>query len=258
MDILRDRGVLQMNIYILEDNWLQQSQFKKYIYEIGQELHLPKVRIQAFSATNELLKHLPEPGIQNIFLLDLEINGNPTAGLVVSRQIREDDLLATIIFITQHDELLPETFQYESEALDFIEKDHDDIKSKLTKDFGYILKKLMCVSDPSVIFKVAGGYKRINLDQILYFIPQKGNSHQSVLVTTDQEIIINLTLSQVAELSPLFFRAHRQCLVNLRKVSGINTHDHLVSLRGADHPLPLSRLKVKDLLKQLSILNNHS
>lgn len=246
-----------MNIYILEDNWVQQVNLEKIIHHIEESQHLPKINIHTFSDTNELKKNLPSPSADNVFLLDLEINNDRQAGLELSQFIRKNDIFASIIFITVHEELLPITYQYKAEALDFIAKDSDQLKQQLTNDLLLIAKKSQHFPAPTLMLKTAGGYLRCSLDEIIYFEPNTANTHQSLLHTFNNQVnTINLTLSQLDKMSPFLFRAHRHCLINIKQVKKIDTYNHCVYLAGIEKPQPLSRLKNQALLKQLAELGN--
>ncbi|MDD6431524.1 MAG: response regulator [Lactobacillaceae bacterium] len=130
-----------MNVFILEDKWIEQRYLEQTLRKIQTELKISEMNILPFTDVDSLMDKLPEPSIDNVFLLDIQIAGNKKAGLQVSQQIRQHDAFATIIFITVHDEFLPTTYKFKSEALDFIAKDHDNIADKLKDDFVFIIKK---------------------------------------------------------------------------------------------------------------------
>lgn len=246
-----------MDIFILEDHWVQQVYLEKIIHQVEASRHIPVTNIRSFSNKNDLLQNLPTPSIENVFLLDLEIGDDRQAGLKISQKIRQNDLLASIIFVTIHDELLPKTYTYEAEALDFIAKDSDNIKEKITRDLLRINDKNKHSSNPNAIMlKVTSGYRRISLTDIVFFEPNHSNSHQSFLHTTNNQIItVNATLNQLESKSDQLFRSHRRCLVNINKITQVNTHDHTIILAGYSQSLPLSRLKNTHLISLLNNLN---
>lgn len=247
-----------MNIYILEDNWVQQVNLEKIIHHIEEKQNLPKINIHTFSDANELKQNLPSPSADNVFLLDLEIGNDRQAGLQLSQIIRNNDIFASIIFVTVHEELLPITYKYKAEALDFIAKDSDNLEQQLTNDLLLVIKKLKHFPEPSLTLKTAGGYLRCSLSDIIYFEPNTTNTHQSLLHTFNNQVTtINLTLNQLDKLSSLLFRAHRHCLINLKQVKKIDTYNHKVYLAGIDNPQPLSRLKNQALLKKLAELGTN-
>lgn len=246
-----------MNIFILEDQWVEQVNLEKIINEIAQEQRITLSALKAYSKVDELKEHLPAASVDNVYLLDLEIDNDKEAGLKLSRFIRKHDLYATIIFITVHDEFLPVTFKYQAEALDFIAKDKDNVKERLTRALKTAQQKPHLFALPTVLLKIGTGYTRINIDDIIFFSPNPANSHQSFLQLTDnQRITVHGSLTTLEKKSPLFFRSHRRCLINIAKVVEINTHDHQVILKGVSTPCPLSRLKNTTLLNRLAELAN--
>lgn len=242
-----------MNLFILEDKWIEQVNLEKTVNEIAKEQGIMISTLKSFSKVDELENNLPSPSVDNVFLLDLEIDGDKEAGLKLSQLIRKHDLYATIIFITVHDEFLPVTYKYQSEALDFIAKDKDDIQEHLARAFKSIQRKLRRFARPTVLLKIGTGYTRISLEDILYFVPNPQNSHQSFLyLANNQRITVHGSLTALEEKSPMLFRSHRRCLINIAKVTEINTHNHTVSLKGTNKECPLSRLKNTKLLNQLA------
>lgn len=246
-----------MNLFILEDKWVEQVSLEKDINEIAQEQHIAISTIKAYSKLTEFKDHLPAASIDNVYLLDLEIDNDKKAGLKLSRLIRKHDPYATIIFITVHDELLPVTFKYQAEALDFIAKDKDNIKERLGRALKVAQHKPRRFALPTILLKIGTGYTRINIEDIIYFSPNPANSHQSFLqLVNNQRITVHGSLTTLEKKSPLFFRSHRRCLINISKVAEINTHEHLVILKGSTTPCPLSRLKNTALLNRLAEIAN--
>ncbi len=243
-----------MNVFILEDRWIEQQYLEKVIRLLADKLSISKLNITAWSSIQDL--KLPAPNIHNVFLLDLEINGDKKAGFKVSQLIRQQDVLATIIFITVHDEFLPTTYNYRTEALDFIAKDQDDIVKKLQVDFQAILKKINRGPQPQLVIKTAAGYLRINATDILYLEPNPINSHQSLLHTANNQVItVTGTLNELEDQFHSLFRAHRHYLINPARVVSINLSAHTFQLKGSPYSYSFSRLRTKKLLSYLKQLN---
>lgn len=241
-----------MNVYILEDHEIEQHYLVQTLHRIQSSLGIASMTIKSFLTVEPLMAQLPTPGTNNVFLLDLEIDGNKKAGLQVSQQIRQHDAFATIIFITVHDEFLPTTYKFKSEALDFIAKDQDDVEAQLTEDLKIVVKKNRQHPAQRLIFKTTAGYLNKALDDIRYFEPSPTNSHQSLLHTTDNQVItINATLNELEQKFPIFYRAHRHYLINPLKVTSINLRYHTLRFQDANQEYPFSRLRTKALLARL-------
>lgn len=243
-----------MNVFILEDRWIEQQYLEKIIHQLANKLSISNLNITAWSSTQDL--KLPAPSIHNVFLLDLEINDDKKAGFKISQLIRQQDILATIIFITVHDEFLPTTYGYRTEALDFIAKGQDNIAKKLQADFQAIIKKINHGPQPQLVIKTAAGYLRINSANILYLEPNSTNSHQSLLHTVDNQVItVTGTLNELEEQFHSLFRVHRHYLINPTRIVSINLGAHTFQLKGSPYSYPFSRLRTKELLSYLKQLN---
>lgn len=239
-----------MNIYILEDSQEQQEHLTMMIRQLGKELGIDSLAVHTFSSTDKLKFALPLASKQNVFILDLEIDGNPQAGLVFSQTIRKYDSLASIIFITVHDELLYTTYKTRVRALDFIAKDQGDIYQELKKDLHYIQDEIETVhNQPQFKYKSYSKDVSVPLDQICYFQSNVENSHSSIMVTTDnQHVQINYNLRSLQKMDSHFFRAHRSYLVNPRQIKHINILTHTITFRNG-LTCSVSRRHVKKLLK---------
>ena len=55
-----------MNIYILEDQWVQQAHLEKILHEIEEEQQLAPLHINLFSNVTDFLKSLPSPSVENL------------------------------------------------------------------------------------------------------------------------------------------------------------------------------------------------
>ena len=115
---------------------------EKALNSIAKEQQIAIATIKAYATVGELTAHLPAPSMDNVYLLGLEVAGDTKAGLKVSRLVRQYDPYATIIFITVHDELLPDTYRYQAAALDFISKGTANITERLRQDIVLVNQKI--------------------------------------------------------------------------------------------------------------------
>ena len=247
-----------MNVFILEDKWIEQRYLEQTLRKIQAELKIFEMNILSFTDASSLTAQLPKPNVNNVFLLDIEIAGNKKAGLQVSQQIRQHDAFATIIFVTVHDEFLATTYKFKSEALDFIAKDQDNIAAKLKDDFLFITKKLQHQRPVQwLTLKTNAGYLKEDLNTIYYFEPSPTNSHQSLLHTTDNQVLtINATLNELETEFSVLFRSHRHYLINPLKVVSVNLKHHTLRFKGDKQDYPFSRLQTRLLFARLKSLES--
>ncbi|HEN2231461.1 TPA: response regulator, partial [Streptococcus agalactiae] len=111
-----------MNIFILEDNFIQQARLERIIEEVKIRRSIHSKMVNTFEKPVQLLESICEKGMHNLYFLDIEIKNDEQRGLEVAKQIRQIDPYAQIVFVTTHSELMPLTFRYQVSALDYIDK----------------------------------------------------------------------------------------------------------------------------------------
>lgn len=239
-----------MNVYLLEDDPSQLSHLKSYILQIAREIHINNLHVHSFKSTDQLRLALPLASEKKVFILDLEINGYKRAGLDFSKTIRKDDQLATIIFITVHDEFVYITYKYRVRALDFIAKDRGNVYQELLTDFTSVQNQLTAKEQQDYfIYRSYSDESKIPLSKICYFKANHYNSHSSILVTTDnQHIQINYNLSEIEKADPHFFRSHRSFLINPQQIRSLNMLEYNVEFRNGAK-CPVSRRHINKLAK---------
>ena len=132
-----------MDIYILEDNIIQQGRLEqaldKALRSYGETLDC----VQTFEQSNQLLEYIKPANHQQLFFLDIEIKGKEKEGLHLGQTIRNKLPDAHIVFVTSHSEFMPSTFSYQLFALDYIDKnlDEDSFQSKVAIALSYVAKQ---------------------------------------------------------------------------------------------------------------------
>lgn len=229
-----------LNIIILEDHKAEQEQLIGYLHQVKRKLHIQSINIQAFADLDSLLQHLPFSSPENVYILDLEINGDPKAGLKVSQSIRENDPLGSIIFLTIHDELLYTTYKYQVEALDFIAKNYHTIKQDLTKDFEKILEKQAGQHSETITIKSNSTYSRVQTRKIMFFQSNPNNTRQSFMYTiNNQRVTVSAPLKELESIVPQFFRSQRSYLINLDNVQDVNIKSKVIHFKNSQYTAPL-------------------
>lgn len=220
------------------------------VQRISQEISLSSLNIDLFSSADQLRLELPLPSKENVFILDLEINGIKTAGLEISKFIRQHDKMASIIFITVHDEFVYTTYKYRVSALDFIAKDRGNIYDELKKDLIHIHNEILSsLTEETFTYRSYSEITHISLKDICYFEANPDNSHSCIMYTADnKEIQLNQNLRKLENNDSRFFRCHRSYLVNPQQVKHIDFLHHIVKFYNG-LTCPISRRHEKSLLK---------
>lgn len=198
------------------------------IEKISREISINELKIHLFTSTDQLKMGLPVASKKNVFILDLEINGIKTAGLEISRVIRKHDELASIIFITIHDEFVYITYKYRVSALDFIAKNRGNIQEELKQDLIHIQKEVQATATKE-LFTYKSYYEEIHIPykNICYFEANHSNTHSSIMYTIDnQQIRLNYNLRTIVKNETHFFRSHRSYLINPQQVKHVDFLHH--------------------------------
>ena len=241
-----------LDVYLLEDNPEELKQLAEHVQAVTKSLQI-HAKINSFQSVEKLQQAMPMADVHNVYILDVDVDGDAEAGLKLSRFIRQSDMRASIIFLTVHDEFLPTTYKYQVEALDFIVKNQDSIHTALTRDFEKIAQKQHIPSEYQMLV-LRSHYEvfKIPVQNILYFQSNPDNTHQAFLFTVyNERWVVNMSLHQLEGRSPEFFRVHRSYLVNLMNVQSFNLKQHRLKFYIGDVTVPVSRLRSRKLVELL-------
>lgn len=240
-------------IYICEDQPEILKQLEKSIRNIIMIEEFDFNIALATKSPEELLQCLKNQRTKGIYFLDIEFPKESMNGFELGKEIRKLDSRGFLVYVTTHNELLPETFSYQLEALDYILKDdpfqlNQHIKKALTT-IQHLLSNEF--SEVREIFTVESASRilHVPVDTIEYF-ETTYKKHNVALVTADQYVEFQGNLTQIEKrLSSGFIRTHQSYLVNRTKIQNIDKKRRLILLKNGGTCL-VSRSKLKEL-KQL-------
>ncbi len=129
-----------MRILVLEDDRVQQGRIEQTLLDIGRSRNL-RLEIDIAKNYGDVEKYSQYFDNYQLYLLDLEIDGERERGFQVAQQVREQDPFTSIVFVSTHSEALPLAFSYHLSALDFISKDQseEDYRYQLERCLDYVL-----------------------------------------------------------------------------------------------------------------------
>ena len=110
-----------MRILVLEDDKVQQGRIEQTLLDIGRSRNL-RLEIDIAKNYGDVEKYSQYFDHYQLYLLDLEIDGERERGFQVAQQVRERDPFTSIVFVSTHSEALPLAFRYHLSALDFISR----------------------------------------------------------------------------------------------------------------------------------------
>lgn len=243
-----------IDIFICEDNKDQLDLFQKYISNFILIEGLDMQIVEATSDPHELLKKIFLSENTGLFFLDIDLKSDMD-GLRLAQKIRQIQPRCFIVFITSHSEMSFLTFQYKTEALDFIVKDSlDHIKSKIKDCLFDVNKKYTSLNNNLTrTFTITQNDKHIAIDcnDILYFETSE-NIHKIIMHSQKRTIEFTAQLKDIEQqLDHRFYRCHTSYIINKENIKDIDFKRLLVYMNNGE-TCPLSVRRKKGLKKDFS------
>lgn len=244
-----------IQVYILEDDFKQQSRLENIITHYLQEQHIVESSISLHGRPDQLLAEVKEKGNHQIFFLDIEIKNEEKKGLEIARRIREKDNQAVIVFVTTHSELMPLTFQYQVSAFDFIDKNFSEEKfsERIKAALDYVAANL---DQPAAdkTFLLENDYSRIQMPyKDIYYIEVSATPHKLILHGQYDYMEFYGTLAEV-EGNSHFLRVHRSYVVNPANVAKLDYSQRLAYFPNGETCI-VARPKIKELIRAIEALH---
>lgn len=245
-----------MNIFLLEDDILQQQRLELIIREILVENRWSANSLVTTARPDYLLEKVQETVDQNIYFLDIELDGEQKKGLEIASEIRQIDPQGVIAFITTHSEFAPVTYAYKVSAFDFIAKDSpvDDLKQHVQDCFKHLLHTQSSGKKEEIfMFNNQHTSFQVPFSDILYFETTE-ISHKLRLICKSRLVNFYATLDEIEKLDTRFFKIHRSFVVNLENIAEINRSEGLVYF-DKNHSCMISRRKIRAALEKMNSLH---
>lgn len=215
-----------VTIYICEDNLVFQQEIQKTIEAY--------VMIQAYdmqvalatAKPQEILAAIAEGKTRNVYFLDVDLKDEEMNGFDLGKAIRKIDPRGFIIFITDHSELLAETFKYRLEAMDYIIKgDIANIQTRVRECLDSVQERLFLEQKETrryLPIKMNNEVFYVAIDEI-YFIETSPHKHKVLLYAKNQQLDFFGNLQDLeTELGEDFLRVHRSYLVNTKQIKQLD------------------------------------
>lgn len=183
------------------------------------------------------------------FFIDMDL-GTSMNGLELAIEIRRDFPFASIIFVTTHSEMLPLTFKYYVEALDFIIKDEiTDLQQSTLKALSTAYIKYNEIGKEKALncfqIKVGEFTKNIEYTDIISFKAAEV-SHKVVLSTIIGKFEFYDTLNAIESYNKKFFRCHRGYIINVSNIAEIHWKRKIILMKDGE-AIPISFRRLKSL-----------
>ena len=219
-----------MNIVICEDDIKYREFIEGVLDEYIDNTHINAHIVLSTSSTETIMDYVNNNAEITVYYLDIKLCDKKT-GFDIAAQIRQKDYISPIIFITSYGDLMPLTYEYKLQALDYIVKnDSDEVRERIIAALefaeqrqrqGYV--KCLNVQNKQKNFSVP-------FDEICYIESIK-SSHKLNLYYDNGIITFYGLLKDVQEqLDDRFFRCHKSIIINKDKIVSVDKKQHIVQL----------------------------
>lgn len=163
---------------------------------------------------------------RGVYFLDVELKGEQMDGFLLGKRLRALDPRGFLIYVTAFSDLAFETFRYHLEALDYIVKgDPEQMKQGMRQGLATVVERMQREKGEERAYfsvKVMDVVKHIPIDEIMFF-ETSGRTHRIELHGVHDRIDFIGSMQELQEqLGDGFFRAHRACLVNVRRIAELD------------------------------------
>lgn len=223
-----------MQIFICDDEPKMLSDIAKKVATL-----LPEDELRLFSSGGELLSCL-EKSVCDILLLDIDMP--EITGLQVARELSALKKKPLLVFVTSHDELVYDSFQYHPFA--FLRKSRFDAEiEKVLQDCVRELEE----KEQHFCFRSDGNDVRLLLADILYF-EAEGNYLKVVTAKDTYRFRSTLTAVEHTLQNCGFLRIHKGFFINQAAVKLLNSEEATLQ---NDIMLPIGKSYTKTVREQL-------
>ncbi len=231
-----------IEIAIVDDEEIFVKLIQKKVLEVLGHLHVES-KIYTFTDSVEMLQ---ESTKHHFNLLFLDIDMPNITGLDIARKLRMKNIETEVIFVTNKDELVYDTFKYD--PFRFIRKSRFD--SEIEEALQSFVKKVNH-EKVSIFLFTENGKKPVKVLDIMYIEVQ---SHKLTVHMSNSIISANGNLNEVESKIRKygFIRIHKSYLVNYRAISFIHQKEVIIDDGTA---LPLSRRKFEYTQNELMRLS---
>ena len=155
--------------------------------------------------------------------------------------------------MTTHDEMARLTFKYKIEAMDFIEKDGDDMEKRILdcmKKAFALYKTPANTMKKKISFRIGEKTFTIAADEIYCIMTASDKSHKIIIIEQTRRTELASTLVEIEKcLDDSFFKCDKSCIINLNHIAQID-HANRIAILDNGSICKVSIRKMKQLEKK--------
>lgn len=219
-----------VEIAICDDEPFQIVIIEKLLESVSKKNHI-MIDVEVFNNGIEILNSVREGKCFDIIYMDIEMGGKN--GLETAKELREIDRMALLIYVTNYENYMLETFEYR--PFRFIVK---PIEEKSFEQYFLRAYEEILLNNIYFNYKYNKIYYKVLIQDIMYFESEKRIIYiRTRRSTNTSEITYKFydkldNIEKILEKSKMhFLRIHQSFLVNFRYISEIS-YDKVVLMNG--------------------------
>lgn len=232
-------------ILLVEDNAVDAAYITKTLSEYGYEL--AGVGKDVRSAYELFLEKRPQ-----LCVVDIYLNGVPDGVTFVQKIAGEDDTVP-VIFLTGSQDRLTFHSAKTTNPSSYLLKPYNPLELQYAIDLALEKVKKVRVRESDALFVKRGNYlTKLDVHEILYI---EVDGKYSKIISATEKFLVQQPLKELHLQLPhaLFFRVHRNYLVNIHEIARIDTIANEVLFKNKTS-LPISRRYLDHLMERFRVL----
>lgn len=239
-----------MKIIICEDDLVQLKNIETIIKNYAM-IEDNGIEVVLSTSNPEEVVQFLEHSTADCYFLDIDLNHKLT-GIILGSKIRENDPIASLIYVTTHAEMTYLTFIYKLAALDFIIKDDTDmLKEKVLSTLKEAHRRYLKIGEQADVqklqIKMTGRTYNIDFDDV-YFFEASTSAHKIILHLENEHIEFYGRLKNYERLHHDLYRCHKSFIVNKKKIRKVDSKERIIHLDNGETCYASARL-IRGLLK---------
>ena len=220
-----------LGIVICEDNEVHRNNLKQIIENTILREGLDLNILLSTGKPEELLDFLKNNNTVGIYFLDVDLKSNIN-GVRLGEKIREIDPLGYIIFTTTHLEMSYLAFKYMVEAMDYIDKDEDNYKERISKCILKAYNSYYKEKNNEEVISINSDGRGINLKPSdILFIETTTTAHKIRIHEENRQIEVYANLKDIQNKLPAnYYRCHKSYIVNKNKIKEVNKKEYKITM----------------------------
>ena len=253
-----------ISVFICEDNIPFQKDLLNCVNDC---ISIEELDMEVAVSTDDpaqIFNYIQTEKVHGLYFLDVELGGGYN-GIEVAKNIRQYDPRGFVVFVTSHPQYMPLTFEYQVEAMDYIQKAKDNVlHNRINESIKNAYAKHVSRSEEgNLVFKPLNGCKVSCVHKdILFAETDPLDSRRLILHTKKKQYVFTGGLTELSKILPqgLFFKCHKSYLINITNISENGKEalrqgaEKIIMSNG--NPCSIATRKRRELLKMLDTPTN--